>query len=122
MTGQLLKGDLYDKHTHLKMHLANGEIISYRDVRKFGGFIFIEKDDLEAYFNSRLGLEPLKMTYEEFEGSLKGEKKGLLKKVLLDQKIIGGSGNIYADEILFYSGIHPEKKVECLSKKQKAKL
>ena len=121
MTGQLLRGDLYDKHTHLKIHLTNGQIISYRDVRKFGGFIFLEKDELEFYFKSRLGLEPLKMTYEAFEGMLKG-KRAPLKKVLLNQKIIAGIGNIYADEILFYSGIHPQKNVESLSKKQKEKL
>ncbi|AMP21034.1 hypothetical protein AZF37_07545 [endosymbiont 'TC1' of Trimyema compressum] len=121
MTGQLLKGDLEDKHTHLKIHLANGKIVSYRDIRKFGGFFFLEKEQLNAYFESRLGLEPLKMTYEEFNGALK-KAKGSIKKILLDQKIIAGIGNIYADEILFYAGIHPQKNVEYFSKRRKEKL
>lgn len=121
MTGQLLAGDVNDKHTHFKFHLENGTVISYRDVRKFGGFIFVKREEIETYFKKRLGLEPLMMTYEEFEDALKG-KKGPLKKILLEQKILAGIGNIYGDEILFYSGLHPLKRVEFLNRKQKLKL
>lgn len=109
MTGQLFyreSKEERDKHTHVILHLDDGHYLAYRDVRKFGGFTFIEKDDLEGYFKNRLGVEPLSLGLDDFKKMVKG-KKGPLKRTLLDQKWIAGIGNIYGDEILFDAGIHP---------------
>ena len=67
MTGQLFYEALLgerDKHTHVILELDKG-YLSYRDVRKFGGFTFVE--DLEGYFKKRLGVEPLLVSFADFK-------------------------------------------------------
>ena len=106
MTGKLLFNGEIGKHTHLRIDFTNGDYLIYNDVRKFGRINYLSNDELNIYLKTKVGLEPGLMELEAFKTKLM-IKRGPLKKILLDQTIIAGIGNIYADEILFASGIHP---------------
>ncbi len=98
-------------HDHVIFHFNNG-ILKYNDTRKFGRMYLIEKD--KVYIEKPLcdlGLEPWdsNLTSNYLLDKLKN-KRLPIKSILLDQSIITGIGNIYADEILFKSMINPLKK------------
>ena len=100
------KEQVPDKHTHLIMQCKR-QYIHYLDVRKFSRMAVV--DDLEAYFiKKNLGIEPfdtqLSKTYLK---TRMGKSERAIKGMLLDQSIVTGIGNIYADEILFATKIHP---------------
>jgi formamidopyrimidine-DNA glycosylase len=79
------------------------------DPRRFGtGELLLGGGELEGFFTARLGLEPFddRFTAEHLRGLARG-RRGPIKALLLDQRRIAGVGNIYADEALFRSGIHP---------------
>lgn len=113
-----------EKCVRVVFGLNNGWKLLYQDIRKFGRFwIGTEKEILELSGITRLGIEPLsdKFTFEWFGENIK-KKKGALKPLLLNQNFIAGIGNIYADEALFRSGLHPLRKAEKLTLNQKKKL
>ncbi len=103
--------DPIEKHEHISFLLENGMELRYKDTRKFGRMHLIEKEKL---YNqkplSELGLEPwdTKLTGKYLEEKLK-TKTIPIKTSLLDQGIITGIGNIYANEILYLSKINPLK-------------
>ena len=119
MTGRLLlarPGDPIDKHTRLIIPLtcqarggrkALSTQLRFHDIRKFGFMLLLGPEtacpapELEA-----LGPEPLESGREEFAARFRS-RKGRLKSLLLDQRILAGIGNIYADEILFRARLHP---------------
>lgn len=105
-----------DKHTYLQFQLDSGESILFRDIRKFGKVRLLPRDKvaLERFFG-HLGLEPFTSAYElgTFVKRMRG-RKTKIKTLLLDQSFVAGLGNIYADEVLFESGIYPERRVEGL--------
>lgn len=119
MTGQLLvcgREVPLKKHTHLVFRLLGGQELRFIDIRKFGLVYLVENDDMSAVKGLHtLGPEPLG---EEFIWGRLAEKlkkrRGTLKAFLLDQSQIAGIGNIYADEILFQAGLHPERKPQDL--------
>lgn len=97
------------KHEHIVFTLSNGQSLRYHDTRKFGTFDLKEKH--ETYHTlplSKLGEEPFDLTPKAFYQKLKKTTRPI-KSVLLDQTVISGIGNIYADEILFASHVHPER-------------
>ena len=97
------------KHNHIIIHFSKFKII-YNDPRRFGFFKIIEtKKELESYLN-KYGKEPLDkdFNYMYVKKKILDRKKNI-KNILLDQNIISGIGNIYANEILFYSKINPKK-------------
>lgn len=110
----------YDKHVHVIFRLQNGKELRYHDTRKFGKMYLYEKqNELTQYpCFSKIG-------YDAFDERITAEylyrklhhKKQVLKQVLLDQEIIAGIGNIYADEICFALGMHPQTKIYRLRKK-----
>ena len=111
--------DLIDKHEHVIFVLDNEEL-RYKDTRKFGRMHLIKKDELlKRKPICDLGLDPwdnnLNKTYlkEKYKN-----KKLPIKTVILDQSIIVGIGNIYADEVLFLSKINPLKKACDLEDKE----
>ena len=112
MTGQLLvmpAGFPEVKHTHLVMQLSGETQIRYIDVRRFGRFWLLRKDEPESIVGTdKLGPEPLdeQLTAEKLRVIL-GSRKKPIKEMLLDQNVIAGIGNIYSDEILFAARIHP---------------
>lgn len=112
-------GDTYDKHEHVSFEFTDGVELRYRDTRKFGRMHLIKKDIINSRKPlSELGLEPwddeLNVLYlkEKYK-----TKKLPIKTVILDQSIIVGIGNIYADEILFLSEINPYTKTNELKDK-----
>jgi formamidopyrimidine-DNA glycosylase len=126
MTGQFLfAGDTEprDKHTRLVMRFEDGKNeLRFRDVRKFGFLLCLEGDPMAACEElACLGPEPLEVGFQEFAAVL-GKRKGRIKGLLLDQTVIAGIGNIYADEMLFDARIHPETPAASLGKKAVERL
>jgi len=121
---QLTDQKLPNKHTYIIFTLEDGYLY-YNDVRQFGYILYFDSMDVinELGHFDDLGWEPLDedFTLAAFTEKLK-DRKGILKKVFLDQKIVVGLGNIYADEVCFEAGIRPDRKIESLSKKEIAKL
>ncbi len=116
--------ELPNKHSYIIFTLENG-VLYYNDVRQFGYVLYYDsiKQAIEDGHFKDLGLEPLsdEFTLVEFSKLMKS-KKGVLKKLFLDQKVVVGLGNIYADEVCFDSGVRPQRKVETLKKSEIEKL
>lgn len=105
------------KHLMCKFNLANNYSLAYYDSRMFGTFtIYIGKDYLKSKEISKVAIDPLN---KDFVGQFLFEKiqkiNRPIKTVLLDQSIVSGIGNIYADEILFKCKIHPLTKAKFLT-------
>jgi formamidopyrimidine-DNA glycosylase len=104
--GQLIRRT---KHTHVIFHLQSGKKLNYLDVRKFGRMYLVSRgQEFEHKSLVKLGPEPTSEEFvlEEMQEFLTTRTKAI-KGVLLDQQIVVGVGNIYADEILFEAEIHP---------------
>ena len=119
MEGKYFMDGEVTKHDHVIFHLNDG-ILKYNDTRKFGRMYLLKKENI---YNEKplcdLGLEPWddKLNYKYLKEKYEN-KKLPIKTVLLDQSIITGIGNIYADEILFASKINPLKQAKDLNKKE----
>ncbi len=115
------KDDPKNKHEHVIFDLDDNTQLRFADVRKFGKVMLIEKDkiySMKPY--TELGLEPWDKSLTSDYLKDKYSRKSLpIKSVLLDQSIITGIGNIYADEILFLSKINPLKKAKDLTDKNR---
>jgi len=107
MTGSLLINPPDDKFARAVFQLDNGAVMHFRDPRKFGKMWLAADESAVAL---KLGPEPLDddFTLEKLAGILRN-RKAPVKPVLLDQSIIAGIGNMYADESLFEAKIHPER-------------
>jgi formamidopyrimidine-DNA glycosylase len=116
MTGKLLIHGEVETHTYGVFTLDDGMLL-YHDPRQFGS---IEWSKEVSPRIARLGPEPLEITLEEFQSRMK--RKTRMKSLLLNQAFLAGVGNIYADESLFASGIHPLASAEKLSKARVGKL
>jgi len=106
-----------NKHEHVIFVLDNNLELRYNDTRKFGKMSLIDKNEINEYINNiGLGLEPFdnNLTSDYLKDKLKN-KTIAIKSALLDQHIIAGIGNIYANEILFLSKIDPLKSSNKLS-------
>lgn len=118
--GLFKKEDPLDLHTHVIFHFADDTELRYKDVRKFGTMhLFKKGDELNALPLSQLGPEPFSddFTVDELVKKLSKTNRSI-KTALLDQKLVVGLGNIYVDEALFRSGIHPERIASSLSKNE----
>ena len=103
------------KHNHVELIFKNFKVI-YNDPRRFGYFkILKNKNNFNKYF-TRIGPEALSKDFNlsYLKKKIKNRKKNI-KNLLLDQKIVSGIGNIYANEILYKSKISPMKSVRKLS-------
>lgn len=112
------------KHTHVVFELDSGEELRYLDVRKFGKMSLVEKERVHLHPSIKnLGPEATDVTLGTayLTEELKRTERPI-KACLLDQKIIAGIGNIYADEILYDAYIHPEKKGKSLNSKEIKRL
>ncbi len=114
------KNDVIKKHEHVVFNLDNNIQLRYQDVRKFGKMHLVKKEDLKTCeYLKDLGYEPWDKNLNP--AYLKEKYKNRshpIKTVLLDQSIIVGIGNIYADEILFLSKINPWEKAKNLNETQ----
>lgn len=110
----------YDKHVHVLFDLQDGRQLRYHDTRKFGKMYLYEKrKDIHQYpCFQNIGLDAFdeRLTPTYLYHALH-KRKIVLKAALLDQSVIAGIGNIYADEICFALGMHPETKIYHLRKK-----
>ncbi|MCB9158484.1 MAG: bifunctional DNA-formamidopyrimidine glycosylase/DNA-(apurinic or apyrimidinic site) lyase [Caldilineaceae bacterium] len=108
MTGKLLvmAGDApVDKHTHVVLDLDNGQRVHYNDTRKFGRMWLVTNPETVL---RKLGPEPLSEAFSPAHlGAALAGRSAAVKALLLNQEIIAGVGNIYADEALFAAGIAP---------------
>ena len=107
---------LPSKHNHIIFFLTKYKFI-YNDPRRFGFIrIFKNKNDLNFFFRN-IGPEPLNNKFKiGYIRNYLRKKKKCIKNFLLDQKFVSGIGNIYANEILFYSKINPTKQAKKLNK------
>jgi len=102
------------KHTHAVVQLTSGRELRFVDPRRFGRLSVVEKF-------AALGAEPLDIPIEKFAMLFRGRKTPI-KSALLNQKLLSGVGNIYADEALFRAGIRPRRRAASLSRDELRKL
>ena len=107
------------KHVHVVMSLANGPQpeLWYWNARRFGRLYLLDQKDWRVYHQRRFGRDPLTMTDEEFANVIKSGR-GRIKALLLKQQRVAGIGNIYANELLYRSGVHPHARGYRLSRKR----
>jgi formamidopyrimidine-DNA glycosylase len=120
MTGNLLlvepddagerwrEADAEPRHLRAVIRLEGGALLLFTDPRRFGHAVVLDGDDAEAYFGTRLGVEPLSDALTDAElCRLAAGRRAPLKSFLLNQVGIAGIGNIYADEALHRAALHP---------------
>lgn len=117
--------DELEPHTHVVFRFSDGTELRYRDVRQFGTMDLYRPDELAAASPlAALGPEPLDddaFTLSSFRAALSG-RKTKIKPLLLGQECVAGLGNIYVDEALHASGLHPERAADSLTRAECARL
>ena len=109
---------LPNKQTRVILEFNTGTLY-FNDQRKFGFIKVLPKSEVENdAFIQKLAPEPWAMSAEELYKKLQQHKNSCIKATILDQSIICGLGNIYADEALFAAKIHPERKSGSITKKE----
>jgi formamidopyrimidine-DNA glycosylase len=129
MTGQFLwleTATLPCRHTRVRLHTTQGAELRFVDTRSFGQMWWVPPGiaDQEVITGlSRLGPEPLEAGFDaaHLQRGLRGSKRAI-KSALLDQSLVAGVGNIYADESLFAAGIHPQTPAGALKPAQLARI
>jgi formamidopyrimidine-DNA glycosylase len=119
MTGRMVvcqPADAVVKHTHAIIRLASGRELRFVDPRRFGRLSVASQGDFDAG-----GAEPLEVDKDRFLALFRGRKTPI-KSGLLNQKLLRGVGNIYADESLFRAGLRPRRRVSMISRAQLEKL
>ncbi len=124
MTGQFIPGHIAEKNkklsfaTKVLFSFTDGSTLHFNDWRKFGEINVLPSDAIEQFFHEKaLGPEALdeKFSFQEFSEILHRKRRSRLKTTLMDQKVISGLGNIYAQEACFLSRIDPRRKIESLT-------
>lgn len=111
-------GELPDRSTRVIIEFVDGSHLFFNDQRKFGWMKLIPTVEIQNLpFMQKVGPEPLEddFTLEQFKARFKRKGRSKVKAALLDQTVIAGVGNIYADESLFGAKVHPERLVETLT-------
>ncbi|HMU54631.1 MAG TPA: bifunctional DNA-formamidopyrimidine glycosylase/DNA-(apurinic or apyrimidinic site) lyase [Nitrospira sp.] len=111
MTGLLLFDAVpirHPRHVHVELIFEGGaeRTLRYWNPRRFGRLSLLDASGLDRYISRRFGYDPLTVSREEFAGLL-SRRRGRLKPLLMHQQMVAGIGNIYANEILFRAGLHP---------------
>jgi len=123
MTGTLLLDPDGSRHTRVRFGLGDHQLI-FDDPRRFGtGELALGPEALAAFFDARLGVEPLEQDFTaEHLFALTRTSRAPIKAFLLDQKRVAGVGNIYADEALFRARVHPLRPAHKLTRAQCAAI
>ena len=124
MTGRLLVASPEaetTKHTHAVLKLTSGRELRFVDPRRFGRLAVVRMDAKEAAGFAAPGDEPLDLQVERFL-TLFHCRKTPIKSALLNQKLLSGVGNIYADESLFRAGVRPRRRAASLTRAELRKL
>jgi formamidopyrimidine-DNA glycosylase len=123
MTGRLVFSNSNapeDKHTHVVFYFSDESSLYFKDIRKFGTIYLLASNELHTINGyAILGPEPLteEFIYDRFRAEIRKTRKKI-KQLLLDQTVVAGIGNIYADEILHASQIHPERICETITEEE----
>lgn len=108
------------EHTALRIDFGNGARLAYVSKRKLGRIRML--DDLQNYIERRgLGPDVASLNESQFR-KLLHTHRGMVKSLLMNQRIIAGLGNVYTDEVLYHAGIHPKARLDDLSEEQIGKL
>src|SRR6267378_1928462 len=110
MTGQIAPSPAAqprEKHTHVCLLLDDGRELRYTDARRFGRIAYLTEAPLAQELTG-FGADPLEVSKEEFATRICG-RRARIKALLLDQSVLRGVGNIYADESLWKAKIHPAR-------------
>jgi len=113
---------LPNKFTHVTFEFDDGTKLYFNDLRQFGYLQLVTENEL-TLIKQDYGLEPnvVDFTWEHFS-KLLGHRKTILKVFLLNQKLIAGLGNIYADESAFAAGVRPDRKIDTLTEGEARQL
>ena len=117
MTGRMLvckSDDALEKHTHAVARLASGRELRFVDPRRFGRLSVTQGF-------AAAGSDPLEVEFDRFVELFRGRKTPI-KSALLNQNLLSGVGNIYADESLFRAGIRPRRRAASLTRKEFSRL
>ncbi len=110
------------KHDHIDICLSGGKRIRFNDPRRFGSVLFSPKGDIHPLLK-KLGVEPLSDDFlDDYLYQKAIARKTPIKNFIMNNQIVVGVGNIYAQESLFLSGIHPNRSANKISKKRMVKL
>ena len=103
------------RYSTLQLDLDDGRAIHYRDIRRLGTVALMAADQFDAY-TSRLGIEPLDPAFSgaHLSALLRGSRQAV-KKVLMDQRLVAGVGNIYANEALWRAMVDPSRAARSVS-------
>lgn len=127
MTGCLLLAPAEmpeEKHTHLVFELGGGRELRFSDTRRFGRFWLLQDGEADTYTGiAKLGKEPFDADFSaDYLRARLGKRKKTVKECLMDQTVVAGIGNIYADEILFAARIAPARAASSLTGGEWARL
>jgi formamidopyrimidine-DNA glycosylase len=128
MTGSLRlydagEGVPVDPYGRAVVKLDDGSDVVYRDVRRFGTWLLLEPGELDGYLAARIGPEPLDAAFTARELAARlAKRRAPVKAAILDQRTLAGVGNIYADEALWRSRIHPLREAGSLGPDEVRKL
>jgi len=112
--------DKMNQFIHFVLFLSDGEMLALSDLRKFAKVELAKNKEIEKELE-KIGPNPLKIDFETFKKRIRSSK-GKIKKVLMDQTVISGIGNIYSDESLFLAKISPLRQVKDISDSELKKL
>jgi formamidopyrimidine-DNA glycosylase len=124
MTGRLLVANPQmevAKHTHLVAKLASGRELRFIDPRRFGRLSVVKLTDKDQNGNVFAGKEPLEIDFQAF-AVLFRKRNTPMKSALLNQRLLRGVGNIYADESLFRAGVRPRRRAGKLTQVELQRL
>lgn len=112
-------------HTHVIFHFSDTSKLYFNDLRKFGYVHLVPRSKVDSYgMLEHVGPEPLEPEFTEkaFEERIGKYPNRIIFQSLLDQTLVAGVGNIYANEALYEAGIHPERRVKDIKKTEWKKL
>lgn len=108
-----------EKHDHFDLELANGKLLRFHDPRRFGALLWTRDDPYQHPLLKTLGPEPLTDAFTADYLWQRGRKtRSAIKPWLMNNHVVVGVGNIYANEALFMAHIHPKRAVNSLSQKE----
>lgn len=110
-------------HERAVIELDDGTRVVYRDVRRFGTWLVLDDADIDPYLAAKNGPEPLGLRFtSEWLAAMLAVRRAAVKSVLLDQRVVAGLGNIYADEALWRARINPLRPAASLDRDEVRRL
>ncbi|MGF1835283.1 bifunctional DNA-formamidopyrimidine glycosylase/DNA-(apurinic or apyrimidinic site) lyase [Photobacterium sanguinicancri] len=105
-----------EKHDHVDLVLASGEMLRYNDPRRFGAWLWAELNELHQVL-TKLGPEPLEAVFDaDYLFDKAQGRRTVVKQFIMDNKVVVGVGNIYANEALFSAKISPQRPANKMTK------